>query len=61
MFSMRNLGLFHLDRREVVKVPPELSPDPHLWRSAVERLSERCGVEVDLPMDPHQRTLLRDE
>lgn len=61
VFSVRGLGLFHLDRREVVKAAGELTPDPALWLSAVERLSERCGVSVDLPSHPHQRTLPRGE
>jgi hypothetical protein len=57
LFSVRDLGLFDLNRREVVKAPGQLSPEPALWRSAVERLCQLCGVEVDLPKDPLQRTL----
>lgn len=59
LFSVRDLGLFRLDSREVVKAPGQLLPEPALWRSAVERLTERCGVVVDLPNDPNQRTLPR--
>ncbi len=61
LFSVRDLGLFHLDRREVVKAPGPLEPDPALWWSAVERLSERCEVDLDLPRDPRQTTLPRGE
>jgi hypothetical protein len=61
LFSLKDLGLFHLDRREVVKAPGPLVPDPILWRSAVERLCERCKVDVDLPRDPSQSTLPRAE
>jgi hypothetical protein len=57
LFSLRDLGLFHLDRREVVKAPGPLVPDPILWRSAVERLCDQCQVEIDLPRDPSQSTL----
>lgn len=57
VFSMRDIGLFHLDRREVVKAPSRLRPDVTLWRSAVDRLSERCDVRIDLPNDPDQTTL----
>ena len=59
LFSVRDLGLFHLDRREVVKAPGTLRPEPSLWRSAVERLLEICDVGFDLPGDPHQTTLPR--
>jgi hypothetical protein len=61
LFSIRDLGLFHLGRREVVKAPGHLRPEPTLWRSAVERLSELCDVDLDLPKDPDQRTLPRGE
>jgi hypothetical protein len=61
LFSIRDLGLFHLDHREVVKAPGPLDPDPALWRSAVERLCEGCGVDIDLPVDPRQRTLPMDQ
>jgi hypothetical protein len=61
VFSVRDLGLFHLERREVVKAAAMLTPEPALWRSAVERLCERCGVTVDLPSHPHQRTLPRED
>ncbi len=57
LFSVKDLGLFDLNRREVVKAPGQLSPEPVLWRSAVDRLCERCAVEVDLPKDPYQQTL----
>ncbi len=57
LFAVRDVGLFHLDRREVVKAAASLAPDPSLWRSAVHRLSELCEVEIELPPDPHQRTL----
>jgi hypothetical protein len=57
LFAIRDMGLFDLDRREVVKAPAPLSPDPILWRSAVERLCEICDVELTLPADPSQRTL----
>jgi len=59
LFAILDLGLFHLDRREVVKPPGTLRPDPVLWRSAVERLCELCEVEVDLPRDPNQSRLPR--
>lgn len=59
LFAIRDLGLFHLDRREVVKAPGTLRPDPVLWRSAVERLCEICEVEVGLPRDPSQSRLPR--
>ena len=59
LFAIRDMGLFHLDRREVLKAPAPLSPDPCLWRSAVERLCEICEVDLDLPADPSQRTLPR--
>jgi hypothetical protein len=59
LFSIAGLGLFHLEHREVVKAPGRLGPDPRLWRSAVERLLELCGVDVDLPPDPRQSTLPR--
>jgi hypothetical protein len=59
LFSTRDVGLFHLDRREVVKAAGRLSPDPGLWRSAVSRLGELCGTELELPLDPHQSTLPR--
>jgi hypothetical protein len=61
LFSVRDMGLFHLDRREVVKAPGPLVPDPILWRSAVDRLCERCQVDLDLPADPSQSTLPRGE
>jgi len=54
---VRDLGLFNLDKREVVKAPARLSPEPILWRSAMERLCQLCDVVLDLPNDPHQRTL----
>ncbi len=57
LFSLRDLGLFHLDRREVVKAPGTLRPEPALWRSAVERLCRLRAVDIDLPPDPHQSTL----
>ncbi|NIP35111.1 MAG: hypothetical protein GWN18_09200 [Thermoplasmata archaeon] len=57
LFSIRGLGLFHLDRRQVVKAPGRLRPEPALWRSAVERLCELCDVDMDLPRDPLQSTL----
>lgn len=57
LFTVRELGLFNLDRREVVKAPARLSPEPILWRSAMERLCQLCNVDLDLPLDPHQRTL----
>jgi len=57
LFSIKDLGLFHLDRREVLKAPGPLRPEPALWRSAVLRLAEGCGIEVEAPLDPHQRTL----
>ena len=60
LFTLRDLGLFHLDRREVVKAPGLLSPEPALWRSAVERLVELCGADIDLPDDPRQSTLPTD-
>ncbi|UCC92615.1 MAG: hypothetical protein JSW25_08100 [Thermoplasmata archaeon] len=61
LFSIKDLGLFHLDRREVVKAPGPLVPDPILWRSAADRLCELCEVDVDLPRDPGQSTLPRSE
>jgi hypothetical protein len=57
LFSIRDIGLFHLDRREVVKASPRLRPEPRLWRSAVDRLCELRSVSLDLPRDPHQRRL----
>ena len=60
LFSVGDLGLFHLDRREVVKAPAPLRPDPVLWRSAMERLCQLCEVELDVPKDPHQSTLPRE-
>lgn len=60
LFSVKGLGLFHLDPREVVKAPGALRPEPALWRSAVLRLAEACGIEVEVPEDPHQRTLRDD-
>jgi len=57
VFAMRDVGLFHLDRREVVKGAGALSPEPALWRSAVSRLAEACRVEVGVPRDPLQTTL----
>ena len=57
LFHVKGLGLFHLDRREVVKAPGALRPEPALWRSAVVRLAEACGIVVDVPEDPLQRTL----
>jgi hypothetical protein len=60
LFSISDLGLFHLGRREVVKAPGRLDPNPALWRSAVERLGELCGLEIELPVHPHQSTLPRE-
>jgi len=57
LFSIKGLGLFDLDRREVLKAPGPLRPEPALWRSAVLRLAEGCGIEVEVPGDPRQRTL----
>ncbi len=57
LFTVRDLGLFHLGRREVVKGAGALAPDPALWRSAVARLSEACGVETATPRHPSQTTL----
>jgi len=57
LFTVRDIGLFNLDDRKVVKAPARLSPDPVLWRSAMERLCQLCDVDLDLPPDPHQRTL----
>ena len=60
LFSVRDLGLFHLGRREVVKAPGRLRPDPALWRSAARRLVDICGEDTDLPSDPRQSTLPRE-
>jgi len=57
VFAMRDVGLFHLGRREVVKGAGALRPEPALWRSAVARLAEACGTEVEVPRDPLQTTL----
>ncbi len=60
MFSVSDLGLFHLDRREVVKAPGPLRPDPALWQSAVDRLCQLCDMELDLPKDPSQSVLPKE-
>lgn len=57
VFAMRDVGLFHLGRREVVKGAGALRPEPALWRSAVARLAEACRTEVEVPRDPLQTTL----
>lgn len=57
LFGVRDLGLFHLGRRQVVKAPALLSPDPGLWRSAALRLAEECGRDLRLPRHPGQTVL----